>query len=112
MAPGLVARSLERATARIPGIRRIPLLRLLAVAEVGMLARDHVLRLTPQERRRLFVLVRTARGRPSTLSRSERDEFADLVAKREPKLLASEAVDRLSPVPLPHRLVHGPRKSR
>lgn len=86
------------------------MVRLLSIAEVGLIARDHVLRLTPQERRRLLRLIRVARGRPSHLSRQERDELAGLVAKLEPRLLAGEAVKRLSPIPLPRRLVRGPRK--
>jgi hypothetical protein len=68
------------------------------------------MRLTPGERRRLLALVRRGRGRPSRLRRSERDELARLVAKLEPRLLAGTAIDKLSPVPLPNRLVHGRRQ--
>ncbi len=70
------------------------------------------MRLTPDERRRLYRLMRTARGRPSSLSDRERDELSDLVAKLEPRLLAGEAASRLSPVPIPKRITHGPRKNR
>ncbi len=108
----LVTRSLGRATQRLPGIRRLPVVKLLSIAEVGVLARDHLMRLTPEERRRLVVLVRKGRGRPSRLKRSEREELAQLVARLEPRMLAGEAVDKLSPVPLPHRLTHGPRHDR
>lgn len=107
MPSGLVTRSLGHATGRIPGLRRIPVLTLISVAELGMLARGHVLRLSPHERRRLLTLVRTARLRRSNLSASQRDELADLVAKLEPRVLAAEAVQRLSPVPVPRRLVEG-----
>ena len=69
-----------------------------------------MLRLTPQERRRLLELIRDARGRPSRLTGAERDELAALVARLEPRLLAGEAADRISPVPLPRRLVRGPRR--
>ncbi len=55
------------------------------------------------------MLVRTARGRPSRLGTAERHELADLVAKLEPRMLAGEAVDRISPVPLPKRIVRGRR---
>lgn len=109
MPSGLVNRSLGRAAARVPGIRRLPVLKLVSIAEVGMLAREHLRRLTPDERRRLFHLVRLARGRPSRLTRSERDELAALVAKLEPGLLAGAAVDKLSPIPLPRRLRGGSR---
>jgi hypothetical protein len=85
-------------------------LKLLAAAEVAVLARDHLRRLTPQERRRLITLLRTGRGRRRNLSQDERDELAVLVAKVEPRLLAGEAVERLSPVPLPRRLLFGPRR--
>jgi hypothetical protein len=85
-------------------------LKLLAAAEVAVLARDHLRRLTPQERRRLITLLRTGRGRRRNLSQAERDELAALVAKVEPRLLAGAAVERLSPVPLPRRLLFGPRR--
>jgi len=110
MSPGLVARSIDLATHRVPGLRRVPVLKLLTIAEVGLLARDHVARLEAGERRRLVTLVRIAHGRPSTLTAAQRDELATLVAKLEPRLLAAEAVDRLSPVPIPKRLLRGPRR--
>jgi hypothetical protein len=104
---GFLIRSLGHATERVPGLRRIPVVRLLAIGEVGMIARDHVLRLTPDERRRVLGLIRTARGHRGNLSPAERDELADLVAKLEPRLLAGEAIHRLSPVPVPRRLAYG-----
>ncbi len=110
MPAGFVTRSLARAAGHVPGVRRVPVLKLLSIAEVAMLARDHLSRLTPAERRRLVALVRAGRGRPSNLRRAERQELQDLVAKLEPRLLAGEAVDRLSPVPLPQRLVYGRRR--
>ena len=85
-------------------------MKLLTMAEFGLIARDHMLRLTPYERRRFLALMRTARGRPNKLGRSEREELADLVGKLEPRLLAGEAVDRLSPVPIPRRIVRGPKR--
>ncbi|MEO6859624.1 MAG: hypothetical protein ABI323_13760 [Solirubrobacteraceae bacterium] len=110
MPSDFVTRSLGHATEHVPGLRRIPVVRLLAIAEMGLIARDHVLRLSPEERRRLFRLIRSARGRPSHLSRRERVELVGLVAKLEPRWLAGEAVERLSPIPLPRRLVRGRRK--
>jgi hypothetical protein len=82
--------------------RRIPLLKLLAIAEVAMLARDHVSRLDRGERRRLVELVRIGRGRRRNLSEREREELSRLVAKAEPRLFLGAAADKLSPVPLPH----------
>jgi hypothetical protein len=100
------------AASRLPGIRRIPVIKLLAISEIGLLAHSHVMRLTPDERRRLVRLMGTARGRPSSLNDDERHELADLVSKLEPRLLAGEAVGRLSPIPIPRRITHGPRKRR
>jgi hypothetical protein len=109
--PGFVTHSLLRATGRVPGLRRVPVVKLLAAAEVGLLARDHVKRLTGAERRRLVTLVRVGRGRRSRLTGAERRELEELLGKLEPRLLVGEAVDRLSPVPLPRRLVYGAGRS-
>jgi hypothetical protein len=105
----VLVRTLARAAAKAPGIKRLPVVKLLAAAEVAVLARDHVQRLTPAERRRVLALVRIGRGRPSHLSPADREELSALVAKAEPRLLAGEAVDALSPFPLPRRLVYGRR---
>ncbi|HEV7175776.1 MAG TPA: hypothetical protein VGN29_09800 [Solirubrobacteraceae bacterium] len=112
MASGLINWTVGRAARGVPGLRRLPVLKLLAAAELALLARDHVLLLDRGERRRLFELVRIGRGRRRNLSEPERDELTDLVAKMEPRLLAGHAVNKLSPVPIPRRLVYGPRKSR
>ena len=112
MSPGPITRSIGHAATRVPGIRRIPVLKLLAAAEIGLLARDHVMRLSPDERRRLIKLVRVAHGRPGNLDPAQRDELAQLVTKLEPRLLAGEAVGRLSPFPIPRRITHGPRNAR
>lgn len=97
-------RRLGRAAEHTPGLRRIPVMRLLMLGEVALLARDHIERLEPRERRRLVVLMRDARGRPRNLSTDERQELQDLIAKAEPKLFAQEAAEKLSPVPLPKRM--------
>jgi hypothetical protein len=102
-----VNRSLGAAVRRVPGLRRLPAAKLLAAAEVAMLAREHVARLSPAERRRVVELVRIGRGRPQNLSEQERDELSRLIAKMEPRVLAGQAVEKLSPVPLPHRLIYG-----
>ncbi|MDQ6732082.1 MAG: hypothetical protein M3022_17790 [Actinomycetota bacterium] len=105
----MITRSLGRAATHVPGLRQLPVFKLISIAEVGLLARDHLLRLSPAERRRLIGLVRIARGRPSHLSAADREELAELVAKLEPRLLAGEAVDRISPVSLPKRFTRGRR---
>jgi hypothetical protein len=81
--------------------------KLLAVAEIALLAHDHVTRLEPYERRRLLHLLRIGRGRPRNLTPAERDELHELVAKAEPRLFAGLVADKLSPVKLPQRVVRG-----
>jgi hypothetical protein len=108
---GIVTRSIGRATERVPGLRRLPVVKLLSAAEVALLAQEHVARLTPAQRRRLVGLVRTGRGRRSRLTGAERRELETLLATLAPRQLLGEAVDRLSPVPLPQRLLYGNGKS-
>ena len=83
------------------------MVKLLSTAEVALLAREHLMRLSAAERRRLVVLVRVGRGRRSRLTEAECDELESLLAKLEPRLLVGEAVNRLSPLPLPRRLLYG-----
>jgi hypothetical protein len=85
-------------------------MRLLAAAEVLMLARRHVARLEPAERRRLVELVREGRGRRANLTPAQRDELADLVAKAEPRQFLAEAANKFSPVRIPDRFVRGSRR--
>ncbi len=106
---GLVNMTLGRAAGRVPGLRRVPVMKLLAAAELALLTRDHVQRLTPLERRRLITLVRVGRGRRTRLTGEERGELEHLLGKLEPRLLMGHAIDRLSPMPLPRRLVYGPK---
>ena len=80
-------------------IRRLPFLRLLAIAQVAMLARKHYQSLEPADRHRLGELVR----RGWSLQPAERDELRALVAKLEPRALAGAAVAAFSPFGLPRR---------
>jgi hypothetical protein len=107
---GFVTRTAGTVANRVPGLRRVPLVQLLSAAEIALLTRDHLMRLTPPERRRLLTLVRTGRGRRSRLTESERTELEGIVAKFAPRLLVGDAVSKLSPVPLPRRLTHGPKR--
>jgi hypothetical protein len=88
----------------------IPLARLVAAAQVAMLARRHWHQLDPAERRRLIVLVRQTHGRSRNLSASEKLELARLVAKADPRLFAGLVAQKFSPVPLPGRVVRGQRR--
>jgi hypothetical protein len=111
MAANRSGRIVERVTRRVPGLRHIPVVRLLALAEIALVAHDHVARLEPQERRRILELVRIGRGRPQRLSEAQREELGQLVAKAEPRLFVGEVAEKLSPVKLPGRIVRGPKKS-
>jgi hypothetical protein len=92
--------------------RGLPLGSLLLVGEVGLLAGRHVARLDRPQRQRLVALARKSKGRLSDLSDSERDELASLLANLEPRLFVGSTLRKLSPVPIPKRLLYGPRGSR
>jgi hypothetical protein len=101
-------------------IRRTPLKRLahgvpigavLLGAQVAALAWAHLAKLNGAQRRRLLALLAQTRGRPGSLSQSEREELAVLFAILEPRLFLGSATRRLSPVPVPKRLLYGPRGS-
>lgn len=92
-------------------LRGVPVVTLLLAVEVAEMARRHLAMLDASQRRRLLALVRQARGRPSSLGELERQELATLLASLEPRLFAGSAIRRLSPVPLPKRLLYGPRGS-
>ena len=62
-------------------LRRMPFLKVLAIAQTLLLARRHLLRLDSGDRRRLRELAR--RGR--SLSAAERDELRRLLSKLEPR---------------------------
>ena len=64
MPRGCLTRSLGRAVRRVPGLRRVPVLKLFVAAELALLARDHIMRLDRRERRRLVELARIGRGAP------------------------------------------------
>ena len=107
---GAATQAIAHGVSRVPGLKRLPVLKLIAIGEIALLARTHATKLDAAERRRLLELVRAGRGRPSKLSADEREELGRLAAKAEPRLFAGQVADKLSPLPLPRRLVHGPRK--
>jgi hypothetical protein len=107
MASGSVTRTIGSATRRVPGLRRVPIVALVAAGELALLAYQHLMLLTPAERRRLLALVRAGRGSRSRLTNAQRRELETLLAKLEARRLMGDAVTRLSPVPLPRRLVYG-----
>jgi hypothetical protein len=87
-------------------VRAIPFFKILAIAQVALLARRHIVALTPMERRRLAELVRHGHH----LSADERHELRDLVMKLEPRAFAVYAADKMSPFPLPKRMLGGRRR--
>lgn len=109
---GPVSRAAGRAAGRVPGVRHVPVLKLLVAAEIAMMARDHLTKLSPAERRRLLELVRIGRGRRRNLSDEQSEELVDLLSKMEPRLLFGQALNKVSPVHLPRRVVYGPRPPR
>jgi hypothetical protein len=59
--------------------------RILAIAQVALLVRRHLLMLERDERSRLAALVAKSKGRPrKNLSANEREEMLRLVRKLEP----------------------------
>jgi len=75
-------------------LKKLPLFRLIALAQVGLLARQHLGVLSPAERRRLLELGR----RPHRLSDKERRELKRIAAKLEPRAFAENAVRTVSPI--------------
>jgi hypothetical protein len=103
MSSPLLKYAAERASRRIPYLRRLPVARLIVLGEVVLLAKAHFELLTPAERRRLVLLLREARGRPSRLAPARRAELEWLIDKAQPRALLREAARRISPVPLGRR---------
>jgi len=67
-------------------------LRVLAVAQLALLARRHLTLLEPDERSRLAKLVAKSRARPRTnLSANEREELLRLARKLDPGAFARGA---------------------
>lgn len=89
-------------------LKNLPIFRLILIAELALVLREHYLRLTAPERKRLRRLV--ARG--PRMSPAERAELRALVSKLEPRLLAGAAAEKLSPVPLPNLITKAEERKR
>jgi hypothetical protein len=96
--------------ARAPGLKRIPILRLLAIADIYRLARNHANKLTQEERQRVFDLLKKTKGQTGNLTKAEQDELKALVLKAEPRLLVGESANMISPIPIPKRIRQGKKK--
>jgi len=81
-------------------LKRMPFLKLLAIAQTLLLARRHFQRLNARDRRRLSQLVR----RGPRMDSQERKELRHLIAKLEPRAFAASTADAFSPFPLPRWL--------
>jgi hypothetical protein len=106
MIRGMLGRSVAKRLGR-----GLPIVQIWTVGQLALLAGDHLGRLDRNERRRLVSLIAEGRGRPSRLSDADAHELRRLVGKLEPRLFAGTAVSRLSPVPVPKRMLYGARKS-
>jgi hypothetical protein len=82
-------------------IRRLPFFKILAIAQVALLARRHLRGLSRDDRRRMVELARHG----TNLTPAERTELRGLVGKMEPRSFALAAANRMSPVPLPRWLL-------
>jgi hypothetical protein len=99
------AHRLAERAARLPVLRRLPAAKLLILAEVILVAREHFEKLDASDRQRLLTLLRVGRGRQRNLRPREREELRALVAKAEPRLFLVPLAEKLSPVSLPKALV-------
>jgi TRAP-type C4-dicarboxylate transport system substrate-binding protein len=87
-----------RAAKRVPVLKRLPILQLLILGELVLIAKSHYERLTPRERRRLVVLLREGKLRPSNLSERQRRELEELITKADASGFVTAAVRRFAPV--------------
>ncbi len=94
----MLSRLAKRAALRRAS-KQLPIFRVLAIAQVALLARRHLQQLGPGEARRIADLAR--RGR--SLSEPEKQELRELTAKLEPRAFAGAAADQISPFGLPRR---------
>jgi hypothetical protein len=69
----------------------------VGAAEAAMITRDHWKQLDPEERRRLYRLIRKSRGRPSRLTDSERGEASALLEKLDYAKLGGDVTSTLLP---------------
>jgi len=71
--------------------------RLVAVAEIALIAKRHLDRLGPGEIAELRGLLVKSKGRPGNLNARERKRVQDLVRKLEPGAFAKDAAGSFSP---------------
>jgi hypothetical protein len=86
----------------------VPIGRMLLLGDIAVLAGRHVAALDAAERRRLISLLRR-RTTGEGMDDSERKELEALLGKLQPRLFLGTATRRLSPLPLPSRVLFGRR---
>jgi hypothetical protein len=64
-------------------LRSLPLTWLIVAGQAALVARRHLQRLDPGEPKRLAEIIQKSKGRPSNLSKRERDELVKIVRKLE-----------------------------
>jgi hypothetical protein len=94
-----------RLVQRVPGLKMLPVVRLIMAAEILSIGKHHFDRITPAERSQLIGLVGKAKGRPRNLSKEEQIALTGIVQKLEPRLFLAEATERISPVGVPSPLL-------
>jgi hypothetical protein len=67
---------------------------LLTLAEVAVLVKEHLDRLTPKERQRLVEIVKDSKGRPANVSERQRAEIKAMIDKIGPAELAKGVAGR------------------
>jgi hypothetical protein len=75
----------------------IPAARLLLIGQAVLASRRHWQRLEAHERRRLTEIVRNSRGRPSNVTRREREELVRLIRKLDLTTLGRDIAGLASP---------------
>ena len=78
-------------------IKHLPFFKILAIAQIALLARRHLRGLSKADRRRMTELAR----RGTKLTADERAELRRLVGKLEPRSFAVDAANHISPVRMP-----------
>jgi hypothetical protein len=71
--------------------------RVLILAEIALALKRHLDLLESDEKSDLQRLVRRSKGKPSNLSRRERERLGEIVSKLEPSLLARELTTAATP---------------
>jgi hypothetical protein len=93
-------RTIARGVGRVPGLKRVPVIKLLFLAEILVLAKRHLEKLSQEERQQLFILLRKGRN----ITQAERQQLIKLIRLMEPRAFAGQSLDILSPVPMPNKI--------